>query len=77
MARVLEETGCSIISSDLYNRGYGKSGVDFLEAQDEVDNVVTNPPYNCAEQFVQTALRITKPQLVAAGTILALVLRRG
>ena len=60
MARVLEETGCPIISSDLYDRGYGKSGVDFLEAQDEVDNVVTNPPYNCAEQFVQTALRIAK-----------------
>jgi hypothetical protein len=60
MARVLEETGCSVISTDLYNRGYGKSGVDFLQAKDEVDNVVTNPPYNSAEEFVHTALRITK-----------------
>jgi hypothetical protein len=59
MAEELKQTGCTIISTDLYDRGYGKSGVDFLEARDEVDNVVTNPPYNCAEQFVQTALRIT------------------
>ncbi|HEX2520843.1 MAG TPA: hypothetical protein VHP35_01890 [Terriglobia bacterium] len=60
MARVLEETGCSVISSDLYDRGYGKSGVDFLKSVDKVDNVVTNPPYNSAEEFVQTALRIAK-----------------
>jgi hypothetical protein len=60
MARVLEETGCTIISSDLHNRGYGKSGVDFLQAVDKVDNVVTNPPYNCAEEFIQTALRIAR-----------------
>ena len=60
MAHVLEQTGCRIISSDLHDRGYGKPGVDFLDAQDEVDNVVTNPPYNCAEQFVETALRIAK-----------------
>src|SRR5262245_58513495 len=59
MARVLEETGCPVISSDLHNRGFGKPGVDFLQAVDKVDNVVTNPPYNCAEPFVQIALRIS------------------
>ena len=30
MSRVLEETGCSVLSSDLYERGYGETGVDFL-----------------------------------------------
>src|SRR5262245_54381327 len=60
MAEELKQTGCLIISSDLHNRGYGKTGVDFLQAVDKVDNVVTNPPYNCAEEFVQTALRIAK-----------------
>jgi hypothetical protein len=60
MSQVLEETGCSVISSDLYDRGFGKPGVDFLKSVDKVDNVVTNPPYNSAEEFVQTALRIAK-----------------
>jgi len=71
MAKVLEETGCPIISSDLYDRGYGKSGVDFLQAVDKVDNVVTNPPY-CAEPFVQMALRITtgKVRLPVAPSLL-------
>src|SRR5271166_6732104 len=28
MSRVLEQTGCPIYSSDLYQRGYGESGKD-------------------------------------------------
>jgi hypothetical protein len=30
MSEVLKETGCSVPSSDLYQRGYGEAGVDFL-----------------------------------------------
>jgi hypothetical protein len=30
MARVLERTGCPVIATDLYDRGYGKAGYDFL-----------------------------------------------
>ena len=52
MARVLETTGCKVIATDLFNRGYGKSGVDFLKPDRTVDNIVTNPPYNSAEGFV-------------------------
>src|SRR5262249_53969483 len=47
-----EETGCSVLSSDLYERGYGETGVDFLNTTRTADNIVTNPPYNCAEGFV-------------------------
>ena len=53
MSRVLGVTGCSpVFSSDLYERGYGKTGVDFLNTTRTADNIVTNPPYNCAEGFV-------------------------
>jgi hypothetical protein len=48
MSRVLEETGQPVRSTDLYDRGFGKSGVDFLTSRSEADNIVTNPPYNCA-----------------------------
>ena len=57
MSRVLEQTGKRVSSSDLYKRGYGETGVDFLSAKRMVANIVTNPPYNCAEGFVASGLR--------------------
>jgi hypothetical protein len=56
MSEVLKTTGCDIYSSDLYNRGYGDSGVDFLTADRQAKNIVTNPPYNSAEGFVKAGL---------------------
>lgn len=53
MSRVLEQTGCSVISSDLYERGYGESGHDFLTTTRRAENIITNPPYNAAEGFVK------------------------
>ena len=52
MSEVLAETGRPVFSSDLYERGYGEAGVDFLTANRRVANIVTNPPYNSAEGFV-------------------------
>jgi hypothetical protein len=63
MSRVLlKESGCSVLSSDLYPRGYGRGGVDFLTAPfpGGVDNVVTNPPYNSAEGFLWRALGLAR-----------------
>jgi hypothetical protein len=48
----LEKTGCPVLSSDLYDRGYGEVGVDFLTSSRYANNIVTNPPFNCAEGFV-------------------------
>lgn len=56
MAEVLKRTGCEIEASDLYDRGYGESGIDFLRADRLVDNIVTNPPYNSAEGFVRAGI---------------------
>ncbi len=57
MSEVLELTGNRIISSDLYNRGYGEGGVDFLHTNRRASNIVTNPPYNAAEGFVKAGLK--------------------
>lgn len=57
MSEVLEQTGRTVISSDLYDRGYGEGGVDFLTAKRRTANIVTNPPYNSAEGFVEAGLR--------------------
>lgn len=60
MAEVLKNTGNPIISSDLYDRGYGESGCDFLETTKSADNIITNPPYNSAEGFVNQGTRRAK-----------------
>lgn len=60
MSRVLETTGCKVRSTDLFNRGYGEAGHDFVGSTRAADNIITNPPYNCAEGFVQSGVRNSK-----------------
>jgi hypothetical protein len=57
MSRVLEQANRSVFSSDLYPRGYGNVGLDFLNPARSADNIVTNPPYNCAEGFVASGVK--------------------
>jgi hypothetical protein len=68
MSDVLAETGSKVISSDLYDRGYGEADHDFLESWRKAPNIVTNPPYNAAEGFVRSGLE-------RAGKKFALLLR--
>ena len=68
MSEVLSETGNCVESSDLYNRGFGEVGHDFLSTCRHHDNIVTNPPYNSAEGFVASGLQ-------RAGNKFALLLR--
>ena len=59
MSRVLEAAGYEVVSRDLVDRGYGEVA-DFL-AIDNLEwdgNIVTNPPYKYAQEFVEKALRI-------------------
>ena len=57
ISKVLEEAGYSVLSTDLVDRGYGQGGIDFLlDYQTAADNIVTNPPFKFAEQFVRHAL---------------------
>ena len=57
MSEVLAETGNSVESSDLYDRGFGETGHDFLITKRQRQNIITNPPFNSAEGFVASALR--------------------
>ena len=60
MAEVLSNAGYKVRATDLYGRSYGESGVDFLSATAQVDNIVTNPPYNVAEAFVAQGLKLAR-----------------
>lgn len=68
MSEVLQETGQTVISSDLYDRGYGDIGIDFLMPKRRAPNIITNPPYNAAEGFVRSGVK-------AASKKFALLLR--
>jgi hypothetical protein len=48
-----------IYSTDLYEHGYGATGADFLQTADDfrMDNIITNPPYEIANDFVITSLK--------------------
>jgi hypothetical protein len=58
MSEVLKRETPKTFSSDLFDRGYGESGIDFLKADKTFDNIVTNPPYNAAEGFVERGLQL-------------------
>lgn len=58
MSEVLKVTGQTVVSTDLYDRGYGEAGLDFLNTNRCAPNIITNPPYNAAEGFVRSALQL-------------------
>lgn len=57
MSEVLLHTGQSVVSSDLYDRGYGERNIDFLTPRRKAANIITNPPFNSAEGFVRSGLK--------------------
>lgn len=49
LSEVLKSRGYKVISSDLIDRGYGYSDVDFLQSTKQFDgDIITNPPYKFA-----------------------------
>lgn len=53
ISKIFEERGHSVVSTDLVSRGYGQPGVDFLlEHKLAAPDIITNPPFKLAEQFV-------------------------
>src|SRR5579872_4425522 len=45
MSEVLKLTGNRVESSDLFDRGYGETGHDFLASDRRAENIITNPPF--------------------------------
>ena len=59
ISRVFEASGHSVVSTDLVDRGYGTPRRDFLmEFSLAAPNVVTNPPFKLANEFVMHALSL-------------------
>ena len=60
MSDVLKQGGYTVVSSDLVDRGYDNTKViDFLEETElNTMDIITNPPYKFAKEFVEHALDI-------------------
>jgi hypothetical protein len=66
LSQVLADKGFKVKSSDIYDRGYeGTEIIDFLKVtKEDVKNdfprdIITNPPYKFAKEFVEKALDIS------------------
>ena len=59
IAETLKGFGFQVQATDLFNYGYGKSGIDFLKHKTLVDaDIVTNPPYIQAELFIRQGISL-------------------
>lgn len=68
LSKRLIENGYFVFSTDLIDRGYGTAGIDFLKsdikywngekALDYRKDIITNPPYKYAIEFVEHALDV-------------------
>ncbi len=59
LSKVLEKKGYIVRSTDLIDRGYGRGGVDFLQQTETYrGDIITNPPYKYATEFVYKALEL-------------------
>lgn len=62
LSKVLESRGYKVWSTDLVDRGYGNGNTDFLKSIPDswCGDVLTNPPYKYAKEFVEKALEVTR-----------------
>jgi len=59
ISKILIEKGYNVVSYDLYDRGFCKSGVNFLDCTQKFSgNIITNPPYKEALKFLRHAYDI-------------------
>lgn len=68
ISEVLKQRGLSVVSTDIKNYGYGDGFCSFLDGEHPVakevisggvDIIITNPPYNIAEEFIHRALEVS------------------
>lgn len=70
ISKVLHQHGYSVVSTDVEDRGFGETKDFLFEWNEWNGDIVTNPPYRQAEQFVQKSL-----QIIPEGHKVAMLLR--
>lgn len=55
--------GIPAVGSDLIARGFG-TVADFMDRTEPCDNVICNPPFSLAQQFVEVALKVARHKVI-------------
>lgn len=60
LSKVLLSNGYNVKSSDLIDRNFGEHSIDFLSIENQFydGDIITNPPYKYAQEFVEKSLQI-------------------
>ena len=58
ISNVLKDNKHEVFSSDLIDRGVNANIMNFLESNRKTNNIITNPPFKYALQFVKKALEL-------------------
>ena len=69
MSKVMIDKGYEVYSSDLIDRGYGETGIDFLKSDKKFDNIITNPPFNLSTEFTLQAFKLARKKVVMLSKI--------
>ena len=60
ISEILKDYGYDGISNDMVDRGYGEYNEDFLKSKSlTANNVITNPPFKYAKEFIEKSLEVT------------------
>lgn len=67
ISMALEDYLYEVESSDLFDRGFGHTGFNFLERTELFEgSIITNPPYSLTDEFVKKSREIQKgPGIIA------------
>ena len=61
LSKVFIEHGFNVKSTDLVDRGYGETGIDFLKQTEKFDgDIVTNPPFSLSSEFIYKAMDLVE-----------------
>lgn len=60
IVKACKQRGLDAYGSDLHDRGFGATGINFLDHEHEADNIITNPPFSLAEEFLVRALQVAR-----------------
>jgi len=63
ISNILKEKNYNVYSSDLIDRGYGDTGIDFLKTYRKTDNIITNPPFKLGTEFVYQACHLANKKV--------------
>jgi len=65
LSEVFKQHSKHVVSSDVIDRGYGLV-MDFFDYEHWSGDIITNPPYRYAKEFVEHSLKIIRPDAKVA-----------